>query len=169
MKITDLGAMDLATDPRATLGDAVPFFFYRYVTLFALADSLGARAKPALLEAGRKMGQQIVKQMHYMSFADLTEHYRNNGMGVLTVEKTDDGRYYVRLAECATCHGLPRVDMALCYLDAGILTAAISEMVGETGQSLPDVAEEVECVGLGDSSCLFRIPISPEAAKKIFK
>jgi predicted hydrocarbon binding protein len=159
MKIADLTALDLATEPRSSLGDTVPFFFYRYVTLFAIADSMGARATGALEEAGRKAGEQLVKGMFYRTPEDLAEHYRQHGMGLLSVDDLEENRWRATLRECATCHGLPNVDMALCWFDAGLLAGAFQGMFGASlppGSPPIEVVEEA-CVGLGDNECVFKI------------
>jgi predicted hydrocarbon binding protein len=159
MKIADLTALDLATEPRSSFGDTVPFFFYRYVTLFAVADAMGARATAALEEAGRNAGEQLVKGMFYRTPADLVEHYRQHGMGLLSINEEGEHRWRATLRECATCHGLPTVDMALCWFDAGILAGAFHGMFGESlpPGSPPLLAVEEACVGLGNEECVFLI------------
>ncbi len=154
MKLSDLTVMDLATEPRTSLGDNVPYFFYRYVTLFAVADSMGARAKKALEDAGRKVGEQLVKGMFYRTVDDLAGHYRQYGMGLITLEDQGEFTWSIRLSECITCHGLPNVEMPLCWFDAGIIAGALQAM---TSGAPPLQAREVECCGLGDASCRFEV------------
>lgn len=164
MKLTDINVLDLATNPRTSLPDNVGFFFYRYVTLFTVADSTGARAKKALAEGGRKVGQQLVQGMFYRSMFDLVEHFKQHGLGILEVEEEEEGRKLVRLRECATCAGLPPVEMPLCWFDGGVLAGAIGAMQGED-PAAPWQAEEIECAGLGHPTCLFEIrPTPPEEA-----
>lgn len=154
MKIENLSVMDLATDPRASLGDQVPFFFYRYLSLFAVADSKGAHAKRALFDGGHKVGEQLAKEMMYGDFPALAQHYQQNGLGLLSLESQEGSVSRVRLEECATCSGLPPVDVALCYFDGGILAGAM-QAIARSSEHYG--AHEIECRGLGDASCLFEI------------
>lgn len=154
MKIEDVTVMDLATDPREHLGDAVPFFFYRYLSLFAVADSRGQFAQQSLFDGGHRVGVQLVREMMYSDFASVAEHFQLNGMAVVTKESEENGVVRVRLEECATCCGLPPVDMPLCYFDGGILAGALETL---TKSTMPYGAREIECTGLGNASCLFEI------------
>lgn len=154
MKIEDVTVMDLATDPRETLGDQVPFFFYRYLSLFAVADSKGAFAEKALFDGGYNVGSQLVRDMRYTEFSQIAEHYQMNGLAILTKESEDNGVMRVRLEECATCCGLPPVDMPLCHFDGGILAGALQAIAKS---STPYGAREIECAGLGNPTCLFEI------------
>jgi predicted hydrocarbon binding protein len=151
MKIEDISVMDLATDPRPTLGDQVPFFFYRYLSLFAVADSKGGQAQHALFEGGHKIGVQLVKDMMYGDVNAVAQHFEQNGMAHVVLE---GGITRLRLEECATCSGLPNVDMALCYFDGGILAGAL-EQIAKSAE--PYGAREIECTGLGHSACVFEI------------
>ena len=133
MKLQDLGVMDVGTEPREELGDTVPFFFYRYVTLFAVADSMGAAARDALLNAGRKVGMQLGKEMHYGSHPLWVAHFRDSGLGLLSVEEQTKDMVRYRLEECATCSGLPKVDQTLCCFEAGILASAAQVCASDNG------------------------------------
>ena len=156
MKIEELGVMDLAPESRAVLGDEVPLFFYRYVNLFALAESLGSGARDAMVEAGRKMGQQFARDMHYRTLTQWAQHYKQHGMGILSIESEDPQCVRLRVEECAICSGLPRVDMALCWVDAGILSAAVQTCFAPETLDAWWV-DEVECTGLGHSACVFEV------------
>lgn len=154
MKIEEVTVMDLATDPRETLGDLVPFFFYRYLSLFAVAESKGAFAEKALFDGGYKVGSQLVRDMMYTEFSQIAEHYEMNGLAILTQVSEEDGVMRVRLEECATCCGLPPVDMPLCHFDGGILAGALQAIAKS---SSPWGAREIECAGLGNPTCVFEI------------
>ena len=154
MKIEEVTVLDLATDPRESLGDQVPFFFYRYLSLFAIADSKGAYAQKALFDGGYKVGTQLVRDMMYTDFDGLAEHFQMNGLAIVTKESDENGVVRVRLEECATCCGLPPVDMPLCHFDGGILAGALQAIAKS---STPYGAREIECAGLGNPSCLFEI------------
>lgn len=154
MKIEELSVMDLATDPRESLGDKVPFFFYRYLSLFAVADSKGAQAKKSLHDAGHKIGRELVKDMMYRDAAGIAQHFEQNGMALMTVESQDGANSMVRLQECATCSGLPPVEMPLCFFEGGILAGALQALAKSTETYR---AREIECTGLGHTSCLFEI------------
>lgn len=155
MKLQDLGVMDVGTEPREILGDKVPFFFYRYLTLFAVADAMGAQARDALTAAGRKAGMQLGREMHYSRFRQWIEHFRDNGMGLLKVEEETKDLIRFRLDECATCSGLPKVDQTLCCFEAGILASAAQVCSKDSGP--PWDVEEVECFGLGHTACVFEV------------
>lgn len=154
MKLEQIGVLDLATDPRITMGEAVPFFFYRYLSLFAVADATGGAAKQALFKGGHKVGMQLVKEMMYRDMKAIGDHYRQNGMGILELLPDEGGVARVKLLECATCSGLPRVDMALCWFDGGILAGAM-QALAKSNQLYR--AREIECCGLGNNACLFEI------------
>ena len=154
MKIEELGVMDLASEPRHSLGDHVPFFFYRYLSLFAVAESKGRQAEEALRSGGRKVGVQLVKGMMYRDIDALSQHFAENGQGIVSLEKREGAFTWLRLEECATCSGLPPMQKALCYFDGGILAGALEALSRSTE---PYAAYESECAGLGNSSCLFKI------------
>lgn len=154
MKIDNVGIMDLGTEARASLGDRVPFIFYRYMSLFAVADSKGAGAALALFDGGYAVGTQLVKEMMIRDFDGVAEHCRVSGIGILRIESQDGQTTRVRLEECATCSGLPSVEMPLCYFNGGILAGAVQTLHKSTEAY---GAREVECGGLGHLSCLFEI------------
>lgn len=165
MKIKDLDVLDLAGDPRSLLGETVPYFFFRYVSLFAAADALGAKTAAGLQEGGQKAGHQLVKGMFYRTFDDLAEHFRQHGLGVIQLESKEDDCLKVRLLESVIAHGLPDVGQALCHFPGGILAGALWAISGETGDT-PYQAFEVECQGMGHPNCLFEIrPPRPEDAE----
>lgn len=154
MKIENLNVMDLSTDSRETMGDRVPLFFYRYLSLFAVADAMGASAKSALFDAGYKIGSQLVRDKTIVDFQGLAEHYLNNGLGIVSLKSEAGSISHVVVEECATCTGLPPVETALCFLDGGILAGTMQALARS-----PEAygAREVECSGLGHSACLFAI------------
>lgn len=154
MKLEDVTVMDLATDPRQSLGEQVPFFLYRYISLFAVADSRGAYAEKSLFDGGYKAGSQLVREMMFVDVPGLIEFFRQNGIAIVTVESTSGATRMVRLEECATCTGLPPVEMSLCHLEAGLLAGALQHL---DKSSAPYGARETECAGLGNSSCLFEV------------
>ena len=162
MKISELGVLDLAGDPRAVLGETVPYFFFRYVSLFAAADALGAKAAGNLLDSGKRAGDELVKGMFLRTFDDLADHFRQHGLGLISLEGEEADLYRVRLEESVVAHGLPEVGRALCFFPGGVLAGALQAVRGgEGGSEL--TAFEVECQGLGHPSCLFEIrPRRPE-------
>jgi uncharacterized protein len=165
MKIKELNVLDLAGDPRSLLGESVPYFFFRYVSLFAAADALGAKTAAGLREGGRKAGVELVKGMFFRTFDDLVEHFRQHGIGLLSLESQEEHCFKVRMHESVIAHGLPEVGQPLCHFPGGVLAGALWAIGGEPAAG-PYDAFELECHGLGHSACLFEIrPPRPEDAE----
>lgn len=116
---------------------------------------MGALARDALEKGGRKVGMQLGKEMHFGSTQLWIAHFRDSGLGILTVEEQTKDLVRYRLEECATCSGLPKVDQTLCCFEAGILASAAQVCAFDTGP--PWEVEEVECFGLGHTSCVFEV------------
>ena len=104
------------------------------------------RAKQ-MLESGN------IKKNDVQGWFDLVKFdFGNWGYGILTTESITDDKIMVKIDECMSCAGIPKLDKAVCYYEGGRITGGLSEVTGELWQF-----KEVNCWGLGDDFCRFEL------------
>ncbi|MDR1884699.1 MAG: 4-vinyl reductase [Synergistaceae bacterium] len=79
---------------------------------------------------------------------------RENGIGILRVEKTSDdlGKLILSVEEDLDCSGLPELDFEVCKYDEGFLAGVMESYTGA-----PYNVREIDCWCTGDRTCRFTV------------
>lgn len=78
--------------------------------------------------------------------------FGNWGYGILTTESIEDEKITIKIDECMSCSGMPKLGKPVCYYEGGRITGGLSEITGEKWQFV-----EVNCWALGDDFCRFEL------------
>ncbi|OPY26422.1 MAG: V4R domain protein [Methanobacterium sp. PtaU1.Bin242] len=105
------------------------------------------------LRAKQMLESGDLKKNDVQGWFDLVKFdFGNWGYGILTTESITDDKIMVKIDECMSCAGMPKLDKAVCYYEGGRITGGLSEVTGELWQF-----KEVNCWGLGDDFCRFEL------------
>jgi predicted hydrocarbon binding protein len=86
-------------------------------------------------------------------FLEITkEDFLNWGYGILTVKSISEDLIEVRVDESMSCSGSENIGKSLGFYEGGRITGGLSVIMGEQYRF-----EEVECWGLGDDHCTFKM------------
>ncbi len=149
---------------RPNLGPSVQVNVYRlmqYTLRDVMIQRIGvAAADGVFYEAGRRAGEGfynniVVKAFDLNDFVlKLQHHLREQGIGILRVEKADVERqqFTLTVAEDLDCSGLPVCDEQICVYDEGFIAGLFFGFTGNVYH-----VKEVDCWCSGDRVCRFEV------------
>jgi len=134
--------MELGKIERPTIGRFVDVEFFRMIRFLPM-ELLGERVD-GLIYNGAKTATTDME----IDLDEIVAFFKEKKIGRVKILSTDPLR--VKVDECATCSGLPKVGRPLCHFEGGLLAGLLGSALGD------DIdLKEVKCWGLGDRTCLF--------------
>ncbi|AEF96132.1 DUF2507 domain-containing protein [Methanotorris igneus] len=133
---------------RPTLGDSINTVLFRIIRFADLEKYLGDGANAVLYASGKKFGESL----DLKSVDDVIEFCKDNKIGI--VEIVNENPLQVRVYECITCSGLPKMGKTLCHFEGGFIAGCLENIFGKKVQ-----VKETHCAGLGHEYCQFDVKI----------
>lgn len=115
---------------------------------------VGGVAHQFLLEVGRKLASDTSRPD--MDIAGIAKNYRDMGLGELTVDKSDEGRFTFVGQDLLERQTGSRT--ATCFFTLGYL----SESVSQVSHGEPTLGTEIECQSRGSTHCRFIVQIKKQ-------
>jgi len=150
--------MDVASMRKKYKGEMSPTFF-RILHHNTIEEYLGANTAVKMLHnVGEEIGKTFAGLYGAPSLEAFLEELKKfldaEKLGELKVVNAGEKEIVLQIFESATSAGMPDVNRALCHLERGILSGAVSGFLGKE-----TVSEEIRCWGLGDTFCEFSIKV----------
>lgn len=142
---------------RKVLPDKVDLKLYR--TLVHSLQWVSVGYASALYFAGKKLGSEIISKDIGGNdiktiMKEISELFKNYGIGNLEILETSDNRNIAQLKDCATCYHMEPVGKQICFFEAGLIAGILEAKVKRKV-----VVNETLCGGLGDEIDEFNIRI----------
>ncbi|MDK2789747.1 MAG: uncharacterized protein PWP15_254 [Methanothermococcus sp.] len=133
---------------RPILGNDIDITLFRIIRFADLEKYLGAGANAVLYASGKKFGESLGLK----SVDDIIEFCRDNKIGI--VEVVNEDPLQIRVNECITCAGMPKMDKILCHFEGGFIAGCLGNILEKKIH-----IKETHCAGLGDDFCQFEVKI----------
>ncbi len=147
---------------RPNLGNKTRLEVYRLMQ-FAFRDVIERhigteKTDQVFYEAGELAGTQFYRHLVAPTkdlndfLRQLQEILKDLGIGILRVEKADEGKgeFVLTVSEDLDCSGLPELDYEICTYDEGFIAALLESFSGAKYK-----VKEIDCWCTGDRTCRF--------------
>lgn len=126
---------------------------------FNIPDIIAGSARGVSYIGGMNLGSGLIREGLVDDLESLRDFMVEKKLGILDVvsrEEDEHLRMDVRVYECIECSGLPNIGRPICFFEAGIISGALSEILG-----LRVDAYERRCWTNGYSFCQFDVVAEP--------
>jgi predicted hydrocarbon binding protein len=131
--------------PRDSLGNEINISLFRLVRFIPMRY-MGRGSDSMMYRAGK----DFAKMLNLKSIDDVIKFCKDNKIGIVSL--VSENPLIVRVEDCITCKGLPKIGQPYCYFEAGFIAGCIESIFNKKCQ-----AKEVCCAGLGHDYCEFEI------------
>lgn len=145
--ILDLTVAELFKTNRKELGNKIPLGLYRMVKHVAFEIALGKKADDAVFKAGKAIGSELGAK----NANELIGMLEELKVGKIKVAEQTDKKIVVRVWECISCSGLPKIGKMPCFFEGGIISGALETIL----KKKVDVKQTKSIGGFGDPYCEF--------------
>jgi predicted hydrocarbon binding protein len=154
---------------RKELGDKIDVRVPRMLVLSLQWASVGYRSSLRLagMKFGRRMGTVSDKTEFSLVLEEIRKIFELLGVGkVVTELKSEKKTAQVNLYESYLVSGMENIEQKFCFFEEGFIEGYIDGVISKNGPlsvaggqiSVKQIGvEEIKCVGLGDSFCVFLI------------
>ncbi|XRO75052.1 DUF2507 domain-containing protein [Methanocaldococcus sp. 28A] len=139
---------ELSKSNRNSLGRDIDITVFRLIRFMDLERFLGREANGIIYECGKELG----KSLNHSSIDDMIKFYDEYKLGKMEI--VNKNPLQIRVYECISCSGLPKVGKPLCWFEGGFIAGCLEKILNKKVR-----ATETHCVGLGDDFCQFDIKI----------
>jgi len=145
--VLDLTLAELFKTKRPSLGNNIPVGLYRIVKHVAFERALGKMSDKAAFDAGVLIGRGLGAK----NANELIGMLEELKVGKINVAEQTEKRIVIRVLECISCSGLPKIGKMPCFFEGGIIGGALESIL----KRKTEVKQTKSIGGFGDPYCEF--------------
>ena len=135
----------LNNSPRNILDNEINISLFRLVR-FVPMKYMGRGSDSMMYRAGK----DLAKMLNLKTVDEVIDFCKDNKIGIVSIVSEDP--LIIRVDDCITCKGLPKIGQPYCYFEGGFIAGCVENIFGKKCQ-----AKETHCAGLGHDYCEFEI------------